>query len=87
MQALVKCRTVVETDTLELAVAPFWTQRDDLLCQFIGCTAAVVLRKQKDGNYRFIGDTYVFQKMGQAAIAHLEEVMEKLDRVIRFDLV
>lgn len=87
MVGLTRCRNAVETDTVELALTPSWSQPGDVLCQLIGCTAATVLRKLDSGNYKFIGECYVLGKMGQAMIDILKEAVERPDGLQRFDLV
>jgi hypothetical protein len=63
------CRTVVETSSTnrlgpQLCLVPYWIEVGDIVCQSIGCTTPVVLRHVEDGNFRFIGDCYVYEKPG-----------------------
>jgi hypothetical protein len=82
-----KCRTIVETDTLGFALALFWTQPGDLICQFTEYAAPVVLRKQEEDKYKFIGDCYVLWEIGQAMIEILGEIKKTLDEIGIFDLM
>lgn len=45
-----RSRAAIETD-VEISIAPVWTESDDVLCQFFGCTVLVILRERGDENY------------------------------------
>lgn len=49
------CRTVARTNSGEFCLVPFWTGPGDLVCQFVGCTVPVILRKN-GGDFKFIGE-------------------------------
>lgn len=87
MLSVSKCRTAIETDSLDVALAPMWTKPGDILCQFIGCTAAVILKPLDGGVYKFIGDCYVLGKMGDATIKILEEAIMMREKLETFTLV
>jgi hypothetical protein len=72
----ITCRTLIQTDTGELCLAPFWAQEGDIVCQLIGCTVPVILRRRDDGRYTFVGDCYVYAKMNGEMIELLEQAME-----------
>lgn len=42
LPSFTKCKTIVEIDTLELALALFWAHSGHVICQFIGYTTPVV---------------------------------------------
>ncbi|KAF2966662.1 hypothetical protein GQX73_g6923 [Xylaria multiplex] len=42
-----------------IGLCPTETKPDDLICVFLGYESAVVLRKQNDGNYKFVGPCYL----------------------------
>ena len=81
-------RTVVETDELDLGLAPVWTETGDIVCQFFGLTAAVVLRSLGGAKYKFIGACYVLGKMGDDAIKMLKGTMNTCpEKIEKFTLV
>jgi hypothetical protein len=87
IQSVVRCRTVAETNSLELMLAPYWAEVGDLICQFVGCTVPVVLRRNSNGNYKFIGDCYVYGKPAQEMVEILKQVLNGPEEVERFVLV
>jgi hypothetical protein len=87
MLSVSKCRTAIETDGLDVALAPMWTKPGDILCQFVGCTAAVILEPLNGGVYKFIGGCYVLGKMGDVTIKILEEAMMMPEKLETFTLV
>jgi hypothetical protein len=78
MQSTTKCRTAFETDNSDIGLAPMWTRPGDILCQFFGCTAALILRKSDNQQYLFVGDCYVLGKMGWNAIEILQAGRENM---------
>ena len=86
MQSTTKCRTVFKTNNGIWGLAPMWTKPKDIVCQFFGCTAAVILRRSDNQTYRLVGDCYVFGKMGKGAINCLEYGREK-DLIERFTII
>lgn len=46
---------------------------DDLVCVPIGCRTPIILRKEEDGEYRYVGDAYVDEYMYGKAVRHLLE--------------
>jgi hypothetical protein len=79
------CRTLSRIDKGDLCLAPFWVQEGDIVCQIIGCTVPVILRRRGDG-YTFVGDCYVWAKMDGEMIELLEHAMESEAGLERFVL-
>lgn len=87
MLSVSKCRTAIETDGLDVALAPMWTKPGGIICQFVGCTAAVILKHLNGEIYKFIGDCYVLGKMGDVPIKILEEAIMMPEKLETFTLV
>jgi hypothetical protein len=81
------CRTLAETDTLEFCLVPFWAKEGDFICQLIGCSVPVVLRRRDDGRYTYVGDCYVYGKMGGEMVEVLERKLERPNGLESFELV
>jgi hypothetical protein len=54
IRSVVRCRTVVETNSLDLVLAPYWVEVGDVICQLVGCTVPIVLRNS-NGEYNSLG--------------------------------
>jgi hypothetical protein len=76
LQSETHCRTLIKIDTGELCLAPFWAQEGDIVCQLIGCSPPIILRRHGDGKYTFVGDCYVYAKMDGEMIELLEQYGE-----------
>ena len=55
---LLASRTVCSVRDGRLVVAPDFIQPEDDLVLLLGCSCPVILRKQKDGTYRLVGEAY-----------------------------
>jgi len=80
-------RTLAETNTSEFCLVPFWAKEGDFICQLIGCSVPVALRRRDDGRYTYVGDCYVYGKMRGEMIELLEHELERPNDLERFELV
>ena len=90
INTITRCRTVARTTLEEFCLVPFWTAQGDLVCQFVGCTVPVVLRRNGQGDFRFIGECYMYQKPAEEMIGILEKAIQsdpRQSRLERFRLV
>ena len=87
IQAITESRTIIETDTLDIGLAPFWTQPGDILCQLVTSSFPFILRKLDDGNYRFIGECYMYGKMEGEYIVALGEALKSSEGLQTFNIV
>jgi hypothetical protein len=87
LKVITQCRTVIETDSLLLCLAPFWVEAGDIVCRFIGCTSPTILRPNDAGGYRFVGECYVYGTPAKEMIKLLEELIENApDQLQRLDI-
>lgn len=87
LESFTGCRTVVETDVLDMALAPSLTQPGDIIVQMIGCSVASVLRKMTGGRYQYLGESLIYGLPGMLMIKHLEEQMKIPGRLKAYDLI
>jgi hypothetical protein len=86
-ESISKYRTVAETEDLDLCLVPHWAKPRDVVYQFVGCTAPVVLRRSNQDGYTFIGDCYVYRKPAEKMVDLLEQVMQEgreFERLVLF---
>jgi len=84
LQGLMKSRTVFETEDLKIGVALDFAEPGDIVCQVLGCSVPLVLRRDPDGNFRFIGDAYVYHFLDGEV---LKEVFDGTSKIETFRLV
>ena len=80
-------RTVAETDSMNLCLVPHWAKPKDVVYQFAGCSAPVVLRRFNQDGFTFIGDCYVYRKPAGKMVSLLEQVLQEgseLERLVLF---
>lgn len=87
MKIVTDSRTVIEMEDLKLGLAPLWTLPGDVVCQIVGCNIPIVLRRQSDGNYKFIGECYVHGYMDGEMIEVLEKAIAAPEGHERFNLI
>lgn len=57
-------------------------QHGDIVCVPLGCSTPVILRKQRNGEYRYVGDAYVDGYMYGKAVDELEEGKRELRKYV-----
>jgi hypothetical protein len=87
VHCVTQCRTVARTDLGDLCLVPFWAEPGDLLCQFVWCTVPVISRKNELGDWKYIGECYVYRKPAKEIISIVERAMQSDTRLERFRLV
>ncbi len=86
-ESILAYRTVAETESLDLCLVPYWAKPKDVVYQFAGCSAPVVLRRFNQEGFTFIGDCYVHRKPPGKMARLLEQVMKEgreLERLVLF---
>ena len=72
---------------MDLCLVPDWAKPKDVVYQFAGCSAPVVLRRFNQDGFTFIGDCYVYRKPAGKMVSLLEQVLQEgseLERLVLF---
>ena len=72
---------------MDLCLVPHWAKPKDVVYQFAGCSAPVVLRRFNQDGFTFIGDCYVYGKRARKMVSLLENLVQEgseLERLVLF---
>ncbi|EXJ74247.1 uncharacterized protein A1O5_02543 [Cladophialophora psammophila CBS 110553] len=80
VHSLLVGRTLVVLDEKIMGFAPDFTQPGDLVCLLKGCDSPVILRKQANAPYMFIGDSYFLEFQRGEGMEGLKEGKYTLEK-------